>query len=43
MSRNDESLRRARVVRQAILLALVAIAVFGAFIFVQYQRSRGAM
>jgi len=41
--RNDVSARRARVVRNAILLALVALFVYGAFIFMQYQRSRGAM
>jgi hypothetical protein len=41
--RNDESVRRARVVRNAILLGLAALAVYGAFIFMQYQRSRGAM
>jgi hypothetical protein len=43
MSSNDESGRRARVIRSAILLGLAAVAVYGAFIFVQYQRSRGGM
>jgi len=43
MSRNAESGRRARVVRNAILLGLLAVAVYGLFIYVQYQRSRGGM
>jgi hypothetical protein len=43
MTRDDESARRARVVRNAILLALAAVTVYGLFIFVQYQRSKGAM
>lgn len=43
MDARDEVGRRAKVVRNAILLALFAAAVYGAFIFVQYQRSKGAM
>ena len=43
MSRSDDSARRSKVVRNAILLALAAIAVYGAFIFVQYQRSQLGM
>ncbi|MDH4030299.1 MAG: hypothetical protein OEU49_05585 [Chromatiales bacterium] len=42
-SGNDDSARRARTIRSAILLGLAALAVYGAFIFVQYQRSRGGM
>lgn len=43
MDTRDDAARRSKVVRNAILLLLVAVAVYGTFIFVQYQRSRGAM
>ena len=43
MTRTDEESRRQRVIRNAILLALAAILVYGTFIFMQYQRSKGAM
>ena len=43
MDAKDDSARRARVIRNAIVLAVFAVAVYGTFIFVQYQRSRGAM
>lgn len=39
----DGTSRRTRAVRNAVLLGLAALAVYGLFIFVQYQRSRGAM
>jgi len=42
-SSNDDSARPARVIRSAILLGLAALAVYGAFILVQYQRSQGGM
>ena len=43
MTANDDKARRARVVRNAILLALTAFVVYGAFIYVQYQRSKVGM
>jgi cell division septal protein FtsQ len=43
MSASDEEKRRARVIRNAVLLAFAAILVYGVFIFMQYQRSKGAM
>jgi cell division septal protein FtsQ len=43
MSAGDEEKRRARVIRNALLLALAAILVYGVFIFMQYQRSKGTM
>jgi hypothetical protein len=43
MNSRDDAARRSKVVRNAILLALFAAAVYGTFIFVQYQRSRGTM
>lgn len=43
MDAGNDTNRRAKVVRNAILLALFAAAVYGAFIFVQYQRSQVGM
>jgi hypothetical protein len=43
MDTRDDSARRAKVIRNAVVLLIVAVAVYGTFIFVQYQRSRGTM
>jgi hypothetical protein len=43
MSGKDGDARRGRVVRNALLLAVAALLVYGTFIFMQYQRSKGAM
>jgi hypothetical protein len=43
MSGKGEDARRGRVVRNALLLAVAALLVYGTFIFMQYQRSKGAM
>jgi len=43
MNRDGTDGRRSRTLRIALLLAVAAVAVYGSFIFIQYQRSRGLM